>query len=312
MEREHAYNLESKRNFVREVRRITYDDLDHGMLDGALECLVLYNAIGQTDEHPMSFSEFIVTQEDAIAEKYHEDTPRIISLAETLQSILEAKSSPEKASRQGLLTPIYHAKDTIGMWKDFGQLKHTQESASMITSMTTILHEDPDTAKNILESFVARLTVGELATKPLIGLVAVAALAKGLPDWISTATGIWSLMAVTGALAIAKTRQDIDNKLHNKPYLTVESNILHSILGFNLEKSAYFVRMAWLVPTLIGPVIAYIKRGVDISPVLLTQDLLYIGPMIVDLLLRYDLMDTVKSAVTNSFTRLKQPTSKDL
>ena len=250
MERELYYTSISKRNFVREVKRVSSTENDHTILDGALECLVAYDLSIQMGENIMSFPEFISLHESDIQHQYQVHTPSIIKLSNDLHDLLESKSQKPESALQRIVTPLTHAKNTIGMWKDLGQLKHTQANNELTDTLTTILHEDADTAKNILESIVARLTVGELATKPLIGQDPAAALSKGLPEWMSTDVGIWSLLAVTGVLAVAKTQQDIDNKLHNKPFLTVESNILHSILGFNLVKSAYFVRLAWLIPTL--------------------------------------------------------------
>ncbi len=299
------YSSQSKREFVREVKNSLSQTSETLYVAGALDCLIAYGIEIESSDVPISFAQFLDDHQSHIVEEYPEHADRIISYSAVLHDILSNNDIESGRSPDGLLTPFFRAKDTIGMWKDLGHLKKNEEMKQIVDTMTTLLHEDPQIAKNILESLVARLTIGELATKPMIGLVAVAAMTKGLPDWVSTDFGIQTLLLSTLALAVAKTEQDINNKLHNKPYLTVESNILTSILGFELRKSAYFVRLAWFVPTLIGPLFAYMQHGTDISAILLTQDLLYLGPMVVDMLLRFDAMDGIVKAGRNTVRNIK-------
>ncbi len=288
------YSAHAKREFVHVVHTHASDA---DILQLALNCLVAYEFVSQSGETVPTFDAFLSEHETILSDAFGDTAKEIQAVAREFHGVLTGDHQSTNGHVAVSKNPILRAKHTISMWKDLGHMHKDPQVRTLVDSLTYILHEHPDTAKNILESVVARLTVGELATKPLIGLVAVASVSHGLPEWMSTDAGITALLVSTLALAVAKTEQDIDSKLHGKPYLTVESNILSSVLGFELRKSAYFVRLAWLVPTIAGPLIAYLNRGVDISPVLLTQDLLYVGPMIVDALLRHDMLDPLVAAI---------------
>lgn len=297
MEQESRYSAQSKREFVHEVHtKVASVDT----LQLALNCLVAYEFVSSEMETSGTFDAFMLEHETILTDAFGDHATEIQMIARDLHTILTRDHEISLQRSFVSENPILRAKHTITMWKDLGHMHKDPDERTLVDSLTYILHEQPDTAKNILESVVARLTVGELATKPLIGLVAVASVSHGLPEWMSSDAGITALLISTLSLAVAKTQQDIDNKLHGKPYLTVESNILSSVLGFELRKSAYFVRLAWLIPTIAGPLIAYLNRGVDISPVLLTQDLLYIGPMVVDALLRRDMLDPLVTSIKRS------------
>jgi hypothetical protein len=246
MEREGGYSSRSKSKFVHEIKKGLEDHSDISCMQGALECFLAYDLTKQSSEFPTSFLEFLRAEEPHIHETYTQNAEKIIVLATYLHETLSTENTPHESLANKLLAPVLRAKDTIGMWKDLGHIKKDVDGG-VVDSIITVMHEDPKAAKNILESLVARLTVGELVTKPLIGLVAITAASHGLPEWMSTESGIRLLLASTALLAVLKTEQDINNKQNDRPFLTVETNILSTILGFELRKSAYFVRMAWLL-----------------------------------------------------------------
>lgn len=311
MERQPEIASASKREFVHAIRKELAGDSGVVVSHGAVDCLLAYDlAVGVSDP-PISLMDFLSAQFGQIQVRYGEHTQKVMSLSVSLHEVLSDREREPSSIAEKIMIPARRAQNTLGMWKDLGHIKKDSANTGVVDSIIGVLHEDPEAGKNILESLVARLTVGEFATKPLIGVVAVAALAHGLPEWVSTDVGIQSLLVTTAALAVLKTEQDINSKLNGKPFLTVETNILSTILGFELRKSAYFIRLAWLVPMLAGPVLAYIRSGADISSILITQDLLYLGPMVADVLLRLDLMDGVVDAVKSSMKKIKNITGKE-
>lgn len=301
MEREFRYSTESKRSFVHAVQSEIDGNDGMRLIPQALTYIISYEAALLSENPPDSLDAFIVSLHSNPDDPTVPDDPAI-RLARSLYTTLSPVTE-HPIDQAAVLAPFRHAKETMKLWIDISSLRKHDKTKQLTELVTSAMHENPDDAKNIIESFIARVTVGEIVTKPLIGLVAVTALAHSMPGWMSTDAGIQSLMVSTVLLAILKTEQDINNKQNNKPFLTVETNILVALLGYELRRSAYFVRIAWLVPAMAGPVLAYLQTGADISPFLVTQSLLYLGPMVGDFLLRMDLMDATVAKAKKLFRK---------
>lgn len=278
-ERTPEFPFRQTREFVRDVRHKLNTEPPFNTL-GALDLLTMHAQLPlEQDGHPQQFSHFIQEKRSDLLRTHGDQAYDAIQNAEQWYPLLPSRESRGHATSRRFSDARY----ALATWRDIGEMVIHKETKPVATQLADLTGQaNPDTVKQLVLSLAARATLGELASKPSWALAVALPMLHSTKDILSTDTAYIGLATITLAQCLLKSKQDIRNKINGKPFITIETNVLHSILGWDLTKTSYAVHLAWLLPFVGFALGKHFLSGSDTNGILIAQILTYLGDFGID------------------------------